>query len=49
MHLSEAIEEWLEIFTVTSKNLIKKVLILKSIFQDKNVTQAHARKIKNFL
>jgi len=45
---SEAIEEWLEIFTVTPEKFDPKGFDFKKHFSDKGVTQAHARKLKSF-
>ncbi len=45
---SEALEEWLEGWLVDPKSFDPKGFDFKKHFQNKNVTQAHARKIKTF-
>ena len=45
---SEAIEEWLEVFTLTPDKFDPKGFDFKKHFQQKGVSQAHARKLKTF-
>ena len=45
---SEALEEWLEGWLVDPKSFDPKGFNFKKHFQDTNVTQAHARKLKTF-
>jgi hypothetical protein len=45
---SEKIEEWLEGFLTNKKDFNPKGFDFKTHFQDMNVTQAHARKLKSF-
>jgi len=45
---SEAIDEWLEVWTIDPNNFDPKGFDFKKHFREMSVTQAHARKLKSF-